>query len=497
MDSKDYFLRKRDSLPNAHERDVKEFSNEELSRMPIKEVHFTAVCGKAMASVAGMLVEAGYQVRGSDSECYPPMSDVVAESGINYIDGFKKENLEKADVVIIGNACPVSNIEAERAREIGKPQLSVAQALNHFCMAGKKSVVVTGTHGKTTTTSYLAETLDSLEEGTSYMVGGVLVKTGTSYSYKKDSDYIVIEGDEYDSAYFDKRPKFFHYDPYVLIITSIEFDHADIYKDFDEYRLAFKMLLGEKKKDGVVIACIDDEEVAKLVRGYEGEIFTYGIDNHEARVSARNVAEEDGLQAFDIFLEKEFCVRLRIPIFGAHNVRNALSVFATLNFLGYGREDIVKVMRDFHGVKQRQEVLAVKNGITVVDDYAHHPTAVRETILGLRRQYDGARIIAIFEPRSTTSRKKMYEEEYAKSFSSADVAIIKEPSLRTQDNPDDILSTKNICEFLRKESREGYAFKTNDEIVAKLKEMTRDGDVVVFMSNGSFDEIQGKFIDAI
>ena len=487
MDSKNYFLQKRGAFPDAAERDVKEYSDEELASILIKNIHFTAVCGKAMASVAGMLVEAGYNVTGSDSECYPPMSDVVAESGICYIDGFKKENMENADIVIVGNACPVSNIEAEAARAAGKPQMSVASALRYFCIKDKKSIVVSGTHGKTTTTSYLAEALDNLEGGTSYMVGGVLKKTNTSYAYKKDSEYIVIEGDEYDSAYFDKRPKFFHYDAYVLIITSIEFDHADIYKDFEEYKLAFKMLLDEKKDEGAVIACIDDPEVFQLVQGYEGNIFTYGIDNVLAKVNAKNVSVLDGFQTFDVFVDNDFYAHVEIPLFGHHNMRNALSVFSTLHFLDRSKEEIILNLKSFSGVKQRQEVLVVKNGITVVDDYAHHPTAVRETLRGLRKQYPGSRIIAVFEPRSTTSRKKIYEDDYKNSFQLADVAIIKEPNLRTQDNPEDFLSAQAI----------GDVRKTIEEIVLKLKTIVRSGDVVVFMSNGSFDEIQQKFIDLL
>jgi UDP-N-acetylmuramate: L-alanyl-gamma-D-glutamyl-meso-diaminopimelate ligase len=497
MNSQKYYLEKRNSFLDAKERDLKEYSKDELDKMGIKNIHFTAVCGKAMASLAGMLVEAGYNITGSDSECYPPMSDVVAESGVCYFDGFKKENIENADLVIVGNACPVSNIEAEYARLLGKPQLSVASALNYFCITDKKSIVVTGTHGKTTTTSYLAEMMNYLEEGTSYLVGGVLRQTGKSYSFDKNSKYIVIEGDEYDSAYFDKRPKFFHYEPYVLIITSIEFDHADIFKDFEEYKLAFKMLLNEKKKEGVVVACVDDVEVKNLVTGYSGELITYGIENDFAKLNAKNIKAVDGFQNFDVFSDGEFYANLEIPLFGNHNIRNALSVLGTLKFLGFSKEEIVSKMKDFSGVKQRQEILSTKSNITVVDDYAHHPTAVKETLFGLKNQYPESRIVAVFEPRSTTSRKKMYEDDYAKSFEFTDVVLIKDPNIRTQDNPEDILSTQNICDYLKSQKKEAFSIKTTDEIVLKLKEISAPGDVVVFMSNGSFDEIQQKFIDLI
>ncbi len=497
MNSKEYYINKRNNLSDAKDRDVKEYSKEELDNLNIKNIHFTAVCGKAMASLAGMLVDAGYTVSGSDFECYPPMSDVVADSGVCYFDGFKKENLNNADVVIVGNACPVSNIEAEFARSLNKPQMSVASALNYFCIRDKKSIVVSGTHGKTTTTSYLSEVLNSLEKGTSYLVGGVLKDTNKSYQYKKSSEYIVIEGDEYDSAYFDKRPKFFHYNPYILIITSLEFDHADIYKDFYEYKDAFKMLLAEKKKEGVVLACIDDVEVENLVKDYDSDIITYGIENKKAKLEARNISEDNNIQTFDVFLDGEFYIKLEIPIFGKHNIRNSLSIFGSLNYLGFPKEYISKTMKEFHGVKQRQEVLAVKNNITIVDDYAHHPTAVRETILGLKKQYHDKRLITVFEPRSTTSRKKMYEDDYAKSLEYSDLVIIKEPNIRTQDNSEDILSAKNICNYLNSKDKEAFSFKTTDEIVLKLKEISAPGDVVVFMSNGSFDEIQQKFIDLI
>lgn len=493
MNSRDYYLDKRNALSNATERDIKEYSFVELDNLNIKKIHFTAVCGKAMASLAGMLVEAGYEVTGSDNECYPPMSDVIAESGVCYSTGFDAKNLTEADVVIIGNACPVSNVEAEESRKIGKPQMSIASALHYFFIRDKKSVVVTGTHGKTTTTSYLAQVLDTLESGTSFMVGGVLKSTDKSYAFKKDSTYIVVEGDEYDSAYFDKRPKFFHYDPHVLIITSIEFDHADIYSDLEDYKNAFRMLLAEKESGGVTIACIDDKNVAELVEDYQGSLITYGIENPKAKINAKNISTAGNYQNFEIWKDGELYSTLEIPLFGDHNIRNALSVFASLDFLGYEKQSIVAEMKKFSGVKQRQEILGVKNGITVVDDYAHHPTAVRETILGLRKQYPDHRIILVFEPRSTTSRKKIYEIDYVESFKSADVVIIKEPALRTQDNPEDFLSAENICKALP----EGYAFKTIDEIVVRLKEISKPNDVVVFMSNGSFDEIQQKFLDDV
>jgi UDP-N-acetylmuramate: L-alanyl-gamma-D-glutamyl-meso-diaminopimelate ligase len=487
MNSRAYYLEKRNALEDAPLRDIKEYSFTELDNLKIKKIHFTAVCGKAMASLAGMLVEAGYEVTGSDNECYPPMSDVIAESGVCYLNGYDPKNLRSADVVIIGNACPVNNIEAEEARRIGKPQLSIASALHYFFIRNKKSIVITGTHGKTTTTSYLAQVLDSLEQGTSFMVGGVLKSTNKSYAFNKNSKYIVVEGDEYDSVYFDKRPKFFHYDPHVLIITSIEFDHADIYSDFEDYKNAFRMLLAEKKSEGVTIACIDDPTVAELVKNYQGNLITYGIENEQARINAKIISIEGNFQTCEIWKDNELYTPLEIPIFGNHNIHNALSVFATLNFLGYPKETIVSEMKKFSGVKQRQEVLEVKNGITVVDDYAHHPTAVRETLLGLRKQYPNQRIVAVFEPRSTTSRKKMYEHDYKESFGLADIALIKEPSLRTQDNPEDFLSASVI----------GEAYKTIDELVTRLKEITKSNDVVVFMSNGSFDEIQQKFLDII
>jgi UDP-N-acetylmuramate: L-alanyl-gamma-D-glutamyl-meso-diaminopimelate ligase len=247
------------------------------------------------------------------------------------------------------------------------------------------------------------------------------------------------------------------------------------------------MLLAEKKSEGVTIACIDDPTVAELVKNYQGNLITYGIENEQARINAKIISIEGNFQTCEIWKDNELYTPLEIPIFGNHNIHNALSVFATLNFLGYPKETIVSEMKKFSGVKQRQEVLEVKNGITVVDDYAHHPTAVRETLLGLRKQYPNQRIVAVFEPRSTTSRKKMYEHDYKESFGLADIALIKEPSLRTQDNPEDFLSASVI----------GEAYKTIDELVTRLKEITKSNDVVVFMSNGSFDEIQQKFLDII
>lgn len=486
MNSKEYYVQKRNSLPNSIDRDIKQYSFEELDNLNIQTVHFTAVCGKAMASLAGMLIEAGFNVTGSDCECYPPMSQVVKESGIDYQDGFNERNILQADVVVVGNACMFSNIEASKARRLQKPQLSVAEALHYFILRNRKSVVVTGTHGKTTTTSYLAEAFYLSQLNPSFLVGGVVQEFATSYKFSENSEYVLVEGDEYDSAYFDKRPKFFHYDPYILIITSVEFDHADIFKDEEDYKNAFRMLLNEKKDEGVVIACVDDKNIKSILQevNISSQIVTYGILEGEYR--AVNISENQKGQVFDIETPNGKIENILIPLFGDHNIKNSLAVFLSLNFLGIDINIIKSALASFCGVKERQEKIGEEGGIVVMRDYAHHPTAVKETLIGLRRQYSKNRIVVVFEPRSTTSRKRMFEIPYAESFLGADCVLFKNPAQRIQDNANDFLSSTVVEEHVQEHGIFFQAFDTYEEILDFLLDFSKKEDLIVFMSNGDF-----------
>lgn len=473
--AKDYYDEKISKFPDAafrmFERQIIDI--EQVKK--IHSIHIIGVCGTAMGSLAGLLVQAGYSVSGSDTDCYPPMSDLINDLGIKFYKGFDADNLIDKDCVVVGNACGPQNVEAEFARENNLLQLSIGEALRHFFLLEKMPLVVTGTHGKTTTTGLLAHVLQYLESEPGFMVGGVMIANGKSYE-KGMGKYFAIEGDEYDTAYFDKAPKFLHYNPYGVIVTSIEFDHIDIYKDMADYTQAFEFLATEINPNGILVLCAESSEVLDLAKYTEAKVVTYGINKGD--FTARDLAD------------------VIMPIPGEHNLLNALSVYALLTSLGFDKEKIKKGLEAFGGMKRRQEVILDNEKVTIIEDFAHHPTAVRETVKAIKNKYIGRRIIAVFEPRSNTSRRKTFEDEYIKSFMDADKLLLKVPPLRHNDNPDDFMDSERVVNEVTNNGTIAKLYHNVDEIVSNLKKDSRAGDVILIMSNGSFDGIYGKLVSA-
>ena len=343
-----------------------------------KHIHLMGVCGTGMGAMAGLLRKAGYTISGSDSQVYPPMSDYLAEAGIVVQDGYCPENLNpRPDLVVVGNVICRDNPEALELARLGIPYVSFPQALGEKFLTGKKSLVVAGTHGKTTTSSLLATMLAGAGYDPGFMIGGI-VKAFQANFHLGDGDCFVVEGDEYDTAFFDKGPKFLHYQPQIAILTSVEFDHADIYADFEAVKASFARLIRIMPKDGVLIACFDDPVVRELCEKATCKVVSYGV-GHGWDWSFQEMATSEGFTAFTLLRQGRSGGGYKSIMPGRHNVLNSLAVLAVLEEVGVTPEVMVRELAAFKGVRRRQEVLGVEGGVTVIDDFAHHPTAVNET----------------------------------------------------------------------------------------------------------------------
>lgn len=477
----DYELRKIEEIPFDIEK--------------IKKIHLSAVCGTAMGSLAKLFKDGGYEISGSDKACYPPMDNVIKNLGVDLALEFKENHIENADITIIGNMLPAQNIEAKYARENKKLQLSMSDAINNFFIKDKKSIVITGTHGKTTTTGLCINTF--LETGIkpSYLVGGVMKNTDDSAKYDENSKYFIIEGDEYDTAYFDKSPKFLHYKPDISVITSIELDHIDIYESLEDYTNAFRFLIEETSTEGKIFICDEDFGARMLADEYKNDsrILKYGL-SESCDIFAKNIEITDLGQTFEvIFMDKNYG-EFSTPLFGTYNLLNSLAVAGIAILENIEIEKIKNALISFKNMKRRQEVFAEKNGIIFIDDFAHHPTAVTKTLRGIKEHYKDKRIVALFEPRSNTSRSKMFEEEYGLSFKDADLVVISAPKEKEGYNPEAFMDMEKVINEINKYT-EAYSVSNSNEVLKLIKPKLKSGDVVVIMSNGSFDGIHQKLID--
>jgi len=495
MTSEEYFKQKIDGL--AHE----EARRAERPRIPapgeVKTIHVCGVCGKAMAPLAGLLVAKGYEVTGSDDTFAPPMADVIRELGIDE-KPFAAENVAEADLVIVGNALSPDNVEAVAARELGKPYISVAEALSLFVMGEQERIVVAGTHGKTTTTGLLLKLFIDAGADPSFLVGGVVQGENTAYATTGGKSFI-IEGDEYDTAYFDKRPKFLHYDAKYLIVTSLELDHTDIYRDEEDYFTAFRYLVEEMSEESTVFLCADNDAV-KLRAHCKGKVISYGFSEEaDLRVS---YGDSDGaFQVLNVSLLGEELGQVKSPLTGEYNCLNVACALGVSLENGLAMDSLKGTISKFRGMKKRQELLAhcSEKGMELIDDYAHHPTAVEATLAGMRKRYPKGknRILAIFEPRSNSSRRKSFEGDYPASFKEADLAILKIPPFRHNDDPADFMDSEKVCGMIKELGVPAVRFETNEEILNYLKDEIKDQDIMITMSNGHFDHIQEEIVAQI
>ncbi len=474
----------------------------------VRSVYFIGICGKGMGALAELLAEAGYAVSGSDDAAYPPMSTRLAAAGITVHDGYSPAHLEPApDLVVVGNACTPTHPEAAAARERGLVQASFPEALAHLVLRHRRPVVVAGTHGKTTTTGLAYHLLQTAGLAPGVLVGGVMAD-GRTAAVGAGAPF-VVEGDEYDSAYFDKRPKMWLYRPEVLVVTSLEFDHADIYDDWDDYRAAFRHVVslvpsvGPEGRPGRVILHAADPAVRALAADAAAPVTTYG-DGGDVR--AESVETMEGGQRFSLVAPgadgRPVRVPVTFPMGGAHNRANALAAAAVALAEGATPEAVAAGLASFGGMARRQQPLGEAGGVLVIDDFAHHPTAVEATLAGVRerwpgRRETGGRLVAVFEPRSNSSRRRLFEAPYGEAFDAADRVFLSAPPLRHNDDPADFLRPDVVAARIAERGTPAAAFASADALLPDLLRALAPGDVCLVMSNGSFDGLPARLLAAL
>jgi len=463
--------------------------------------HLIGICGTAMASLAGMLQARGALVTGSDEHVYPPMSTMLASLGIEVKQGYSPSNLTPApDCVVIGNAIPQGNAEVEETLSRKLLYRSLAEVVKEEFIRGRRSLVVAGTHGKTTTTGIAAWVLDQGGLDPTFLIGGVAQNFGVSFRVT-GSDYFVIEGDEYDTAYFDKGPKFMHYLPEIAIVNNIEFDHADIYADLAAVKLAFRRLMNLVPANGKLIAGWDSPHVRDVVASFGPRLFTqletFGMSS-EARWQVRDANYAGELSSFKVFHEGKEWGQFKTPLIGDFNLLNCLAVIIAADAWGISRNSIAAALSSFKNVRRRAEVRGESQGVTVIDDFAHHPTAVRETLNALRNKYQQRRLIAVFEPRSWSSRLAVFQDEYAHAFAAADYVVIASVfDSQKVTEKGRMLDTDKLISDIARLSKPAFAMPGADEIIKRLLPELREGDVVAIMSNGGFGGIHEKLLAAL
>jgi UDP-N-acetylmuramate: L-alanyl-gamma-D-glutamyl-meso-diaminopimelate ligase len=443
-----------------------------------------------------MLQAKGYPVEGSDSDVYPPMSDFLDRLGITVYKGYRAENLirSKPDVVVIGNALSRGNPEIEHTLDSGIRYASMAETVKELFIRGKNSIVISGTHGKTTTTAMMAWMLDQAGRKPSFLVGGIAENFGRSFQVADGPDF-VIEGDEYDTAFFDKGPKFLHYLPRIVLLKNIEFDHADIYADLEALKTSFRRLINIVPHSGLIVAGVDSPVVRELVPGAFSRVATVGIESGDWR--ARQIEQFGEGMRFQVWNRDAEVGTFAIPMLGTFNVRNALDVIVAAKELGLENEIIQNGFSSFKSVKRRLELRGEVNRIRVYDDFAHHPTAVAETLTAVRQRYPKDRVWAIFEPRSQTCRRRIFENDFMKSFDPADEVVIARVFGASKLLPEDQLSPDRLTEGIRARGKKAGTFDTTAEIVDHVSKHAAPGDHIVVMSNGGFDGIHGKLLEAL
>jgi UDP-N-acetylmuramate: L-alanyl-gamma-D-glutamyl-meso-diaminopimelate ligase len=453
-----------------------------------RHFHFLGISGTAMGSVATALRDRGFVVTGSDENIYPPMSTFLEKRGVALNQGYRAENLPAdIDVVVIGNAITRGNPELEAVLSRKIYYLSLPEVLKQFFLRGRHNLVVTGTHGKTTTTALLAWIMTRVGLKPSYVVGGIPKNLGQGALFN-DSKYFVIEGDEYDTAFFDKRSKFIHYLPELLIVNNIEFDHADIFRDLDEIKLSFRRLLNIVPQNGMVLLNGDDPSCVEVAQNCLAPIVEVGFSANCAQ-RIRDVAYSSDGSRFRLGDD-----HFELPLIGEFNVRNAAMAASAARFYGIAVEKIRGALTKFEGIARRQEVRGEVGGVKVIDDFGHHPTAITQTLTALRHRYPDHRIWAIFEPRSNTTRRSVFQRQLPDALSLADGVFISEVARLEQIPENERLDPEAVVESIAKSGRPAFYEKDANAILDRLLPILQPNDVVAIFSNGSFDRIHEKLL---
>ncbi len=453
------------------------------------------ICGTAMAALAGMFHERGFRVTGSDEGIYPPMSDFLGELGIHVIQGYHPSNLDsRPGLVVVGNVIRRSNPEALELERSGIPFITMPAAVTDFFSAGKNRIVVTGTHGKTTVSSMIAWILHCCGLEPSFMIGGIPRNFGTNYRLG-NGDFFVIEGDEYDTAYFEKTPKFLHYRPHMGVMTSCEFDHADIYESLDEIKDQFRAFCRLLPADGF-LAAYGNDAVGELISGTAARVETYGRDASSDWQADEVREARDGI--FAAITKKRIEVaRGTLPIMGFHNLMNALAAVAVADKLDVDPQQSMNALASFKGVKRRQQIISEIGGILIMDDFAHHPTAVKATCSAARSRFPDRRLVAVFEPRTNTNRRAVFQKDYVGVFEDADLVVIAEPSNVAHIPENERFSAKLLADDLSALGKKAGAFPHVEDIVEFLSQQLQNGDLVLIMSNGNFGNMSTRLMKAL
>jgi UDP-N-acetylmuramate: L-alanyl-gamma-D-glutamyl-meso-diaminopimelate ligase len=463
-----------------------------------RSFHLVPVGGTAMVPLAALLLEEGHRVTGSDGPLYPPMSTLLERLGIPVSRGFSAEHvLAGCDTVIVGNAALRDNVEASEAARRGLDVLSLPQAVKRHLLPGKTSVVITGTHGKTTTSALTAWFLLDAGRDPGFLVGGEMKNLGRGYR-RGAGPHFVLEGDEYNAAFFDRGPKFLHYEPRQLFVGNIEYDHADLYPDLPSVIEAFRSVVRLVPPDGVVVVNADDPRVAALAGDSRAAVVRVALDDPEADFSARDVAFRSDGTDFTLLEGGLATARLSSPLSGLHNVRNALGAIALVRGLGLSAGEIARALPRFAGVRRRMDVRGEKNGVLVVDDFAHHPTAVRGTIQAARARFPGRRLWALFEPRSNTAGRKIFEDDYAEAFADADALVVAPVFHSGRIAPENQIDRASLVRgFGDAAERPAFAPDAIADIPAILRRESRPGDVLLLMSSGAFGGLPETLLEEL
>ena len=461
----------------------------------MQRIHLIGICGTAMGTLAAMLKARGHDVRGSDQHVYPPMSDFLRQQGITLLDGYRAEHISaELDLVVIGNAISRGNLELEEVLDRKIRYCSLPEAVRDQFLWAARSVVIAGTHGKTTTTSLAGWLLTHAGADPSVLVGGIAENFEGSYRLGGGREF-VIEGDEYDSAFFDKTAKFLKYLPDIAVVNNIEFDHADIYADLDAVRLAFRRFVNLVPRRGLLLLGADNPDALALEAHAHCRVETFGLNGgatwqaHDLRVSATSTA-------FSVRREGAPVGAFEVPMLGAYNVRNALAALAVGVAVGIDTDTLADGLRKFRGVRRRMQHRGTEGGVMVYDDFAHHPTAIEETLAGVRSAHPKRTIWAIFEPRSATSCRRIFQSDFARALGHADRVIL--PAVFRSTLPDDQrLSAEGVIDDLNRAGVDARYIPAVDDIVRTVAQEARDSDLVIVMSNGGFDNIHQKLLEAL
>ena len=456
----------------------------------LKHIHFLGICGTAMGAVAAAMRDSGYTVTGQDVNVYPPMSTFLESKGIPITQGFQPEDIPAGDLIVIGNAMSRGNPAVESVLNRKLLYLSLPETLKHFVLRGRSNLVVTGTHGKTTTTSMLAWIFESAGLAPGYLIGGIPANLGQGANLR-DSKHFIIEGDEYDTAFFDKRSKFVHYLPEVVIVNNIEFDHADIYSSLEEIKTSFRRLLNIVPSEGLVLVNGDDANSLDVAKTCPAPVIDVGF-SEPCKNRITNVSHTAEGCSFDLQGN-----HFSIPMAGDFNIRNAAMAASAALHYGISAVKIAEALSSFQGIRRRQEVRGTVRGITIIDDFGHHPTAIRETLAGLRKKFGAAKLWALFEPRSNTTRRAVFQYDLPAAFAEADGVMISRVARLEQLAPEDRLDPERVVSDIAATGTPAFYEATADDIVSRLKPLAQEGDVVIVFSNGGFDGIHQKLLDRL